>query len=173
MAGGEFCTKSACGACRWLQKYGRVNAECFKLLKEMGGDFTSDLMPIQFPADLYLSINKATADDKISFLYEATKQIAELFDKNESNVTEAWDKTKLDNLLTVLDRQSTNLEACAAQTPTGMFGFRKRLSRHFRKLNKFLKKRNYSQRSWELIRKEVNHHLHRLLFLANKVPTDF
>ncbi|XP_041943825.1 interferon a3-like isoform X2 [Alosa sapidissima] len=163
-------TESAQGAsCRWLQMYERYNAECFRLLKDMGGDFKSDGVPrlpdTQILSALYRSVNSATADDKIIFLHVATKQIVRLL--NNSNVTNTWDKTKLDNLLNVLNQQSTNLGDCAAQVPTRMSKYRKQLKKHFRSLKKFLIEMKYSKQSWEQIRKEVERHLHRLLYLAN------
>ncbi|XP_048102432.1 interferon phi 1 isoform X1 [Alosa alosa] len=139
------------------------------LLLHKGGDFKSDGVPrlpdTQILSALYRSVNSATADDKIIFLHVATKQIVRLL--NNSNVTNTWDKTKLDNLLNVLNQQSTNLGDCAAQVPTRMSKYRKQLKKHFRSLKKFLIEMKYSKQSWEQIRKEVERHLHRLLYLAN------
>ncbi|XP_048102442.1 interferon a3-like [Alosa alosa] len=149
--------------------YERYNAECFRLLKDMGGDFKSDgvlrIPDIQNISAPYRSVNNASADDKITFLHVATKQIVRLL--NNSNVTNTWDKTKLDNLLNVLNQQSTNLGDCAAQVPTRMSKYGKQLKKHFRSLKKFLIEMKYSKQSWEQIRKEVERHLHRLLYLAN------
>ncbi|KAL2100553.1 hypothetical protein ACEWY4_002314 [Coilia grayii] len=135
---------SADSACKWIQMYGRVNAECLNLLKEMGGDFRFLPMPRGYPARasaLYDAVNKAKTDDKITFLYEATRQIVNLFEKNRSNMTDTWNKTKLDNLLNILyHRQYKNLQDCAAQVPAGMSRLRKQLCRHFRKVNNFLRK---------------------------------
>ncbi|XP_076123106.1 interferon a3-like isoform X2 [Alosa pseudoharengus] len=153
--------------------YERYNAECFRLLKDMGGDFKSDgvlrIPDTQNISALYRSVNSATADDKITFLHVATKQIVRLL--NNSNVTNTWDRTKLDNLLNVLNQQSTNLGDCAAQTTTSTEwpGYLKDLRKHFHSLKKFLRSKpmKYSKQSWEQIKKEVERHLHRLLYLAN------
>ncbi|XP_062387594.1 interferon phi 1 [Sardina pilchardus] len=149
--------------------YERYNDECFKLLKGMGGHFKSDGVPripnTQRVSALYLSANSASADEKITFLHEATKQIVNLL--NNPNVTDTWDKTKLDNLLNVLYQQSTNLGHCATQVPTRMSKYRKPLKKHFRNLRKFLNKMKYSTQSWEQVREEVERHLRRLLFLVH------
>ncbi|XP_062387592.1 interferon a3-like isoform X2 [Sardina pilchardus] len=156
--------------------YERYNAECFRLLKDMGGDFKSDVprIPNSYISGLYLPVNNATADEKITFLHEATKQIVKLL--NNSDVTDTWDKTKLDNLLNVLNQQSTNLGHCAEQVPTRMYKYRKslkKLKKHFHILKNFLDKLKYSKQSWEQVRKEVEHHLHRLLFLVHTMSREY
>ncbi|XP_063071301.1 interferon a3-like isoform X2 [Engraulis encrasicolus] len=151
--------------------YERLSKECLRLLTEMGGDFKDRFIPIPsgYPgraAHLYKAASKAKAHDKMVFLYNATHQIVNLFENNTANILGSWDQTSLDNLLNVLHRQEKDLQTCAGQTHTGIFKLMKKLQRHFHKVHLFLQEKNYSQESWEVVRKEVERHLRRMLFLA-------
>ncbi|XP_063071312.1 interferon a3-like [Engraulis encrasicolus] len=156
--------------------YERLSTECLRLLTKMGGAF-KDIIPIPsgYPGHAaHLYDNTSTeAHYKVAFLYNATHQIVNLFENNTANIPGSWDQTSLDNLLNVLHRQEKDLQTCACQNHTGILKLREtqrekaeKLQRHFHKVHLFLQEKNYSLESWEVVRKEVERHLKRMLFLA-------
>lgn len=138
----------------------------------MGGNVKEfDGCPRTSISDVYLNLNNAKEEHKIAFLHEVTKQIVRLL--SSSNVTDTWDRMKLDNLLNVLTRQKTELGACVTQAMSKKFPGKGRVKTHFRQLKRCLIKKNYSQSSWAFIRKEVEDHQRRLLHLANSMLPDY
>ncbi|XP_061080999.1 interferon a3-like [Conger conger] len=158
-----------CKGCDWIQAehgFWRVSGESLSLINEMGGEMTDDKVPVPFPRTLYRRIQKAQMDDKVKFLQTSIDQIIKLFHGNLDAVT--WNKLKVEHFLTLLDRQSRELQKCVSSPSKN----EKRLNRYFRKLKKnVLKQRKYDAHSWELIRKEVRRHLQRLDLISAAMKT--
>ncbi|KAJ8345458.1 hypothetical protein SKAU_G00296510 [Synaphobranchus kaupii] len=104
--------QSFCKGCEWIQHgFRQVSGESLSLLSEM-------------------------ADEKVKFLHESIDQIIKLLNGNLDSAT--WNRLKLDHFLTVLDRQSRELQKCVSSASK----YERRLNRYFRKLKKnVLKKR--------------------------------
>ncbi|KAJ8404319.1 hypothetical protein AAFF_G00340920 [Aldrovandia affinis] len=131
--------QNVCNGCDWIQHgFGPVSREYLSLLSDMGGDITNAKVPVPFPDVLYGRIRTAQMGDKITFLYESINQIIKLFNGNLDAVT--WKRLKLEHFLTVLDRQSRELQKC-----------------------------NYDSHSWELIRKAADRHLKRLDLISASI----
>ncbi|XP_061081160.1 interferon a3-like [Conger conger] len=162
-----YSAQNFCEGCDWIQRgFRRVGGESLSLLSEMGGDITDDMVPVPFPKNLYRSIQNAEMDDKVKFLHESIDQIMELFDGNLDAVT--WNKLKVEHFLTLLDRQSRELQKCVSSASK----YERRLNQYFRKLKRnVLKQRKYDTHSWELIRKEVRRHLQRLDLISAAMKT--
>ncbi|XP_061081165.1 interferon a3-like [Conger conger] len=155
-----------CEGCDWIQRGFRlVGGESLSLLSDMGGDITDDKVPVPFPKTLYRSIRNAEMDDKVKSLHEAIDQIIELFHGNLDAVT--WNMEKVEHFLTLLHRQSRELEKCVSSASK----YERRLDGYFRKLKNVLKQRKYDAHSWELIRKEVKRHLQRLDLISAAMKT--
>ncbi|XP_072531288.1 interferon phi 1 isoform X2 [Salminus brasiliensis] len=146
-------------------QYGIVNGEALSLLRQMGGKFSSEIVP--FPERIYKKMENVTDADQLRLMAEVTEQIVKLFD--DDYAAARWDTGALDNFLNILQtRQLKELESCAAAYPNT----RRRplkVRRHFRELRQMLRKNNYSRESWEKIRRAVLLHLTRMGIIAGHV----
>uniref|UniRef100_A0A3B3TEF2 Interferon a3-like n=1 Tax=Paramormyrops kingsleyae TaxID=1676925 RepID=A0A3B3TEF2_9TELE len=127
-----FCSlQSVCFGCGWIQhRFRTVNSESLSLLKRMGGDYTTDTVPVRFPSKAYkLVLHSEKTDGKIAFLSDTINKIRDLFGENMDTVT--WNKTALEHFKDVLHRQSHELHKCVSSNSKHEW----KLERHFRMLH--------------------------------------
>ncbi|XP_048846437.1 interferon phi 1 isoform X13 [Brienomyrus brachyistius] len=162
-----FCSlQSVCLGCGWIRhRFRDVNSESLSLLKRMGGDYTTDTMPVPFPSTAYrLALLSEKTDRKIAFLSHTMDKIRDLFSDNMETVT--WNKTELEHFKVVLHRQSHELHRCVSSNSKHEW----KLKTYFRTLHKtVLKEMKHSAQSWELVRKAVERHLEHLDLLASSI----
>ncbi|XP_046691143.1 interferon a3-like isoform X2 [Silurus meridionalis] len=148
-----------------ISQYRMKNGVCLSLLREMGGEITTFNKPVSFPHLVYNAVERAKAEDQMSFLAEATEQIIVLFDaaSNADNIN--WDSRALDDFLNILNtRQLMELKKCTATYAerTRHSNSERKIRRHFKRLKKMLKNANYSPDALEQIRNTVQLHLMRM-----------
>ncbi|XP_046691142.1 interferon a3-like isoform X1 [Silurus meridionalis] len=161
-----FLVQERCDTCEWMiSQYRMKNGVCLSLLREMGGEITTFNKPVSFPHLVYNAVERAKAEDQMSFLAEATEQIIVLFDaaSNADNIN--WDSRALDDFLNILNtRQLMELKKCTATYAerTRHSNSERKIRRHFKRLKKMLKNANYSPDALEQIRNTVQLHLMRM-----------
>ncbi|KAI5091073.1 interferon phi 1 precursor [Silurus meridionalis] len=159
-------SRERCDTCEWMiSQYRMKNGVCLSLLREMGGEITTFNKPVSFPHLVYNAVERAKAEDQMSFLAEATEQIIVLFDaaSNADNIN--WDSRALDDFLNILNtRQLMELKKCTATYAerTRHSNSERKIRRHFKRLKKMLKNANYSPDALEQIRNTVQLHLMRM-----------
>ncbi|XP_051572187.1 interferon phi 1 isoform X2 [Myxocyprinus asiaticus] len=163
--------KSQCNACEWLSRYKMISSESLTLLSQMGAEYSVE--NVQFPGPLYTLIGKATVEDQVRFLALTLEQIIQLMDAREHMNSVKWNHKTIDNFLSVLHRQSSELKECVAQYHKSSHkkAYEIRIKRHFRDLMKILKKKEYSAQGWEQIRRAVRSHLNRMDIIASHAKT--
>nr|QBC17798.1 IFNe2 [Acipenser dabryanus] len=170
-----FCGQNFSLGCRWVRyRYKDVSRENLQLLANMGGEFVREKVNIPFPNKVYSNAKHSQMGDSISILYEAIRQIKKLYSKDMKSVT--WDSVKLDQFQSNLHRTTSELEQCVREITysdsTGSHGKENRsLKRHFKKLEHYLKTKDYSANAWEVVRTEVWKHLQRLDLLTTAMRT--
>nr|CAX48605.1 interferon [Cyprinidae sp. EPC] len=162
-----FTLQSKCSACEWLGQYRRISRDSLTLLKEMGGNYPDIRVP--FPGQLYNWIDNAKVEDQVKFLVLTLEHIIRIMDAREDMNAAQWNLKTVDRFLSNLNRQSSELKECVARYhhPSHKESYEIKIKRHFRKLKKILKKKEYSAQAWELIRRAVRHHLQRMDIIAS------
>ncbi|GCC37771.1 hypothetical protein chiPu_0016278, partial [Chiloscyllium punctatum] len=106
--------------------------------------------------------------ERIEIIHQTLHDINKIFSMNLGSVTWTWDK--VENFLLLLDLQLRELQDCLRKP--GLDHKMKRnaaIQHYFRKLEKFLKHKKFSECSWEIIRAETRARLQQLLFIMAQV----
>ncbi|XP_051980552.1 interferon a3-like [Xyrauchen texanus] len=166
-----FTLQSQCNACEWLGRYKMISSESLTLLSQMGAEHP--VGNVRFPGALYKLIGKAKVEDQVRFLALTFGHIIHLMDDREHMNSVKWNHKTIDNFLSVLHRQSSELKECVSQYHKSSHkeSYEIRINRHFRDLMKILKKKEYSAQGWEQIRRAVRSHLNRMDIIASHLKT--
>ncbi|XP_067409540.1 interferon kappa-like [Emydura macquarii macquarii] len=128
-----------------------------QLLDKMGQHFPqqcqNEKMHFKFPEQFLKSRQKEDAKVEIQ---EILQQIFYIFTKNLTLA--AWDGRSLERFLNGLNQQIEHLEACLREKMENKNIYsrtRLKLKKYFQKIDNFLKDKQYSLCSWEIIRLEV------------------
>ncbi|XP_059494780.1 interferon a3-like [Stegostoma tigrinum] len=115
-----------------------------------------------------LTILNAMAQERIQIVHQALRHISKIYSKNLGSVT--WAREQVENFRLLLDRQLQELETCVRKPGAGSRQKRNSIIlKYFRKLNKFLKQRRFSDCSWEIIRAETRARLQQLQFITGQL----
>ncbi|XP_041123034.1 interferon a3-like [Polyodon spathula] len=122
--------------CKWIQdgEYKHKSKFSLTLLKDMGEKDVSGDVNIIIPEELYKLHSKSEIENKILILHTALGQILKLYKKSEKRTT--WDKDQLNHFLSLIHRQSYELNRC--MTREGCAGC-KELKQYFKNLKYFLR----------------------------------
>ncbi|XP_028268214.1 interferon phi 1 [Parambassis ranga] len=150
--------------CDWLRNYGHLNNNSQTLIKHMGGPLTEEESPVPFPYRLYELTEKAEMQSQLVFIRYSLEMISGLYRHDNLSIA-TWDTIKTEHFLMSIDRQIEELNHCVStkMQPDS------RLRRYYRRLAMTLHHTGGSAASWELIRKETEHHLIQLEMLVASI----
>ncbi|MGH0150542.1 UNVERIFIED_CONTAM: hypothetical protein FKN15_026470 [Acipenser sinensis] len=150
--------------CKWIQngQYKFKSKMTVNLLKQMGGELVmNSTVPFRYTVPPH-----SQKWDDILVLYEAHNQIGKLYIRNLDNLTPvSWNREHLEMFQSAVHRQSVELGKCVEDavqeemTVSGDMGLQgnttKRMKRYFKKLEAYLKSKNYTANAWETIRTQI------------------
>uniref|UniRef100_A0AAU7N356 IFNe4 n=1 Tax=Polyodon spathula TaxID=7913 RepID=A0AAU7N356_POLSP len=150
--------------CKWIQggQYKSKSKVTLTLLKQMGEEIlVHSTVPFRYTVPSH-----SQKEDDILVLYEAHIHIGKLYIRNRDNLTSvSWDREDLEMFQSVIHRQSVELRKCVEDTvqeemttsvDNGLQGnTNKRMKWYFKKLDAYLKSKNYTANAWEEIRTQI------------------
>ncbi|XP_041939397.1 interferon a3-like isoform X2 [Alosa sapidissima] len=167
-------------------KFPQYSRTCLTLLKEMGEKIVEDNVGVHFPDALYRVARKQQPERIIWFIAQVLDEVSLLLDENVTTV--AWDQKKLKDFMSTLDTQLVATQSCVVPKTKGNERLQvvsktkgnerlqvvsktkgnERLHLYFENLrNETLGTMEDKAKAWELIRKEVHHHLTKVDLLAS------
>ncbi|XP_043530574.1 interferon a3-like [Chiloscyllium plagiosum] len=159
--------------CQRLQLQQVLNRDALKILTDMGGSFplqcvaTRESLQID-PLDLHQLVNRSQAQEKFQIVHQTLRHISKIYSRSLGSVT--WSREKVENFRLLLERQLQELETCVRKPGAGSRQRRNSaILKYFKKLNKFLKQKKFSDCSWEIIRTETRARLQQLLFITGQL----
>ncbi|XP_020391690.1 interferon alpha-F-like [Rhincodon typus] len=159
--------------CQRLQLQQVLNRDALKILTDMGGTFplqcviTRESLHIE-PLDLHQLVKRSQAQERIQIVHQTLRHISKIYSRNLGSVT--WAREQVENFRLLLDRQLQELETCVRKSGAGSRQKRNSIVlKYFRKLNKFLKQKRFSDCSWEIIRAETRTRLQQLQFITGQL----
>nr|CCV17411.1 type I interferon e6 [Oncorhynchus mykiss] len=166
-----ICTWHKTFGCTWMRTLppSRSMFQVFSnntitVLREMG-HVVSREPQITFPYEEYRHVDHFKDDDKIVFISQTLNAIEKLY--RSDNYDSFWDQKVVDEFMIDLHRQTSELDQCVkairATLPKSDKGVNKNMSLHFKFLNNYLKREEYSASGWEGIRNVVLKHMLRLV----------
>ncbi|XP_072417235.1 interferon alpha-A-like [Chiloscyllium punctatum] len=159
--------------CERLHLQQVLNTETLSKLHEMGGRLPWQCVRVRSalktkPFNIVKLSEGLQAQGRIQILHQILRHINKIYSMNLGSVT--WARGKVENVRLLLDRQLRELEECVMRS--GTEGRRSRnatIQKYFRKLRKFLKQKNFSHCSWEIIRAETRARLQQLFVIMAQV----
>ncbi|XP_072417228.1 interferon alpha-F-like [Chiloscyllium punctatum] len=159
--------------CERLHLQQVLNTETLSKLHEMGGPFPGHCLRQRFslktkPLDLVKLSDGVGTQDRIEIIHQTLHHINKIYSMNPGSVPWAWDK--VENFRLLLEQQLRELQDCLRKPGSDHKLKRNAAIQHyFRKLEKFLKHKKFSDCSWEIIRAETRARLQQLLFIMAQV----
>ncbi|XP_072417232.1 interferon alpha-B-like [Chiloscyllium punctatum] len=159
--------------CERLHLQQVLNTETLSKLHEMGGPFPGHCFRQRFslktkPLDLVKLSDGVGTLDRIEIIHQTLHHINKIYSMNLGSVPWAWDK--VENFHLLLEQQLRELQDCLRK-PGSDHKLKKNaaIQHYFRRLEKFLKHKKFSECSWEIIRAETRARLQQLLFIMAHV----
>ncbi|XP_067869046.1 interferon alpha-14-like [Heterodontus francisci] len=159
--------------CERLQLQQVLNTETLSKLNEMGGPFPRRCVKQRLslktkPLNLMKLSKGFEAQDRIQIVHQTLRHINKIYSMNLGSVT--WPRDKVENFRLLLDRQLGELEECVWKLGSEFKPRSKTaIHKYFRKLEKFLKQKIFSDCAWEIIRTETRACLQQILVITAKI----
>ncbi|XP_067825362.1 interferon alpha-21-like [Heptranchias perlo] len=159
--------------CQRLQLQQVFNRDAQVALSEMGGPIPRHCVTERTSLrtespDLSQLTKRLQTQDRIQIVHQTLRHFIKIYSMNLGSVT--WPQDKVENFRLLLDRQLEELEECVKKPGSESRPRRNAaIHRYFRKLEKFLKQKRFSDCAWEIIRAETRARLQQILFIMAQI----
>nr|AKA60783.1 interferon alpha beta [Andrias davidianus]AKG95506.1 type I interferon [Andrias davidianus] len=153
-----FGTQAFCWKCMFsYNQQHTTNTDCIQLLEQMGGHFPlqclSEKMTIKFPHKVLIDKHLQTRRSIQLTLNNIFHGINNILSKNKDK--SGWDTRKSDLFKLRLELQNDILGKCLSKHMVQKRGRVLQIKRYFKKIEDFLREKEYSLCAWENVRAEL------------------
>ncbi|XP_072312597.1 interferon a3-like [Eucyclogobius newberryi] len=157
--------------CKWMDKdfqiYSKASLALLKTMKKHSKNSTDEFElddAAAFPNELYKHASEESRVERLRFVAHVLGEIDALFEQDQTHAS--WSASSAEDFLNIISQQADAVRSCVGKHKHHLKNQRK-MSLYFKRLSRHvLEHMGHSADAWELVREEIQLHLHRVHILA-------